>query len=333
MATAYVTKGLPPPPDVSLTTKPMAGLLVDIYGLAELASSSTPLTCLWLLHPRTQTRAHMGDFARRAVHAWNSSPSPSPARGLIALAFDMPCHGSRAAGEAATLAWGEGNAQHALDMAAMVRGGVRDMGAVMDLVGGYLGRRVEAHVCLGWSLGGHAAWQALFHEARIDAAVAVVGCPDYMGLMSDRGRESNLDLEGAPFFGSRYFPQDLVELCLRNDPKAMLFGAGDVAAPASEEEAARLRGVLDARVRGKKLLLCFGARDRLVPYENSRPLVDLLKDACAAGGWYADAGLAVTDKVYEGVGHRFSGDMVEDAVAFLMERVREGPRGDVKARI
>lgn len=33
---------------------------------------------------------------------------------------------------------------------------------------------------LGVSLGGHAAWQVLFNEPRVTAAVVIIGCPDYM---------------------------------------------------------------------------------------------------------------------------------------------------------
>lgn len=178
----YATKGLDPAPSISMTTIPMAGLLVDVYGLDEAApSSSTPLTCLWLLHPRTRTRARMADIARRTVHAWHQHATASRARGLIALAFDMPNHGSRLVSEAANQAWDKGNDKHAIDMAAIIQGGAADVSALMGLVAGYLGRQVDAHVCLGWSLGGHAAWWTWFGHDRVDAAVVVVACPDYVG--------------------------------------------------------------------------------------------------------------------------------------------------------
>ena len=215
MADTYSTKGLPPAPAVSMKTIPMAGLLVDVYGLDELpADMSAPVTCLWLLHPRTRTRARMADIAKRAIHAWNSAqqrlqqqsqadasssgpgnsasntatPAPSSARGLIALAFDMPNHGSRLVSEAANAAWAGGNAQHAVDMAGVVRGGAADVSAPMDLVGAYVGRgdgaAVDAHVALGWSLGGHVAWQSVVGEGRLDAAVVIIGCPDLLGEFS-----------------------------------------------------------------------------------------------------------------------------------------------------
>jgi hypothetical protein len=184
----YTTRGLPPPPDVSIKTIPMAGLLVDVYGLDELSavSASAPISCLWLLHPRNRTRARMGDIAKRTVHAYNEhlkqqSDEPAQSRGLIALAFDMPNHGTRLVSDQANLAWDRGNETHAIDMLGMVKGSRADMSGLMDVVSGYIGREVDGHVVLGWSLGGHAAWQAWIGEPRIDAAVAVVGCPDFMG--------------------------------------------------------------------------------------------------------------------------------------------------------
>lgn len=178
----YATKGLPPPPDVSMATKHMAGLLVDVYGVQELPPAPAPVTALWLLHPRTRTRGRMHDIARRAVHAWNQSQkAKTQGRGLVALVFDMPNHGSRLVSETANLAWDEGNELHGIDMLGLVKAGAADMSGLMDQVGGYLGREVDGHVCLGWSLGGHAAWQAWFGEERLDAAVVVVGCPDLAG--------------------------------------------------------------------------------------------------------------------------------------------------------
>ncbi|KAH7325771.1 Alpha/Beta hydrolase protein [Stachybotrys elegans] len=322
MSDGYATKGLPPPPEVSLKTLPMAGLLVDVYGIDELPPAA-PVTCLWLLHPRTRTRGRMYDIASRTIHAWKTQ-SPAPSRGLVALAFDMPNHGTREVDATANKSWDQGNEQHALDLLGMVKGGRMDMSALMDLVAGYLGREVDAHVCLGWSLGGHAAWQSWFGEERIDAAVVVVGCPDQIGLMAGRFKECPLDCEG-DFLGSRFFPPDLVATCERHDPKALLFGTSEPPAlPLGKEEQARLRGVLEARVRGKKLLACSGGEDPLVPYGKSAAMLALLRDA--AEGWFADGGVVVEDRVYEGVGHRFSKDMVVDAVAWLVKVVGEGPR-------
>lgn len=41
-------------------------------------------------------------------------------------------------------------------------------------------RSIDQHLVMGISLGGHAAWQVLFNDERVTAAVVIIGCPDYM---------------------------------------------------------------------------------------------------------------------------------------------------------
>ncbi|KAG5944629.1 hypothetical protein E4U59_007052 [Claviceps monticola] len=318
---------------VSKETMNMAGLLVDIYGLdqAPPPSRPCPLTCLWLLHPRLRSRSSMQDIAERTLAAWQQTYQyGARRRSLIALAFDMPNHGSRKVCETSNLDWEEGNLSHARDMVNAVGGGAATMSLLMGLVGFYTGRvaEVDAHVCLGWSLGGHTAWWSLFGEPRLDGAVVVVGCADYISLMTERHKESPLPTP-SPFLGSVYFPSDLVTEIQRVEPKARLFGATAAPPPSpplSASEQARLRDLLDAKVRGKKILVCSGGDDKLVPYARSAPLLAVLKDAVRPGGWYENGGFVLEDKVYEGVGHKFSEDMVRDSVKFLVRIVSEGPR-------
>ncbi|XWX01612.1 hypothetical protein V2A60_009640 [Cordyceps javanica] len=340
----YQTRGLPPMPAVSRRTIPMAGLLVDVYGLDELPAGATgagadgtapalPTTCLWLLHPRTRDRGQMADIASRAVAGWHADERASRSRGLVALAFDMPNHGTRLVSAAANEAWDAGNETHAVDMLGMVKGAVADMAGLMDLTDGYLGVRVDAHACLGWSLGGHSAWQAWMGEDRIDAAVVIVGCPDFMNLMSTRAAASNMITTtgsgSASFIGGRHFPPSLVRVCAAHDPKGLLFGTDDAAVPGlplRDADRDRVRRALDRhRLAGKRLLLCSGGRDKLVPPAVGQPVVDVLTDASGGGGWYA-GGMSVDSRVYDDVGHAFSKDMVTDAVAFLVDAVARGPR-------
>jgi pimeloyl-ACP methyl ester carboxylesterase len=56
---------------------------------------------------------------------------------------------------------------------------------LIDHLGSYIfngpdGPSIDQHLVLGVSLGGHAAWQVLFNEPRVAAAVVIIGCPDYM---------------------------------------------------------------------------------------------------------------------------------------------------------
>jgi hypothetical protein len=151
------------------------------------------------------------------------------------------------------------------------------------------------------------------------------GC---LALLSNRARLSKRETfkaqdEGSSFLGSKDFPRDIVRACLRYDPKGILFGTEAVQEPESEEEKRRLKGLLDARIKGKKVLVCSGGDDKLVPYAMSKPFVGLLERA--VGTWYADGGVTVVNKVYDGVGHAFSEGMVEDATAFLIEEIASAP--------
>lgn len=150
--------------------------------------------------------------------------------------------------------------------------------------------------------------------------------------MGHRARDGNLTAENA-FIGSTYFPKSLVKTCVAHDPKGLLFGTDAVPTlPLGKNDKERVRQVLDRRVRDKRLLLCSGGRDKLVPYAVGEPVIDILVDA-AAGGWYG-GGMSVDNRIYDDVGHSFSKDMVVDAVAFLVDAVARGPRGkDSKAKI
>lgn len=123
---------LPPAPAVSKTTRLIAGLLVDVYGLAELSGSQssvqaaagqqpqglpkvTRVSVLWLHHARGRQRQDMADIAARAIGAWQEVRRQAittaqatgetgrdvkkASRGLIAVAFDQRNHGTRAVSE------------------------------------------------------------------------------------------------------------------------------------------------------------------------------------------------------------------------------------------
>ncbi|KAL1843659.1 hypothetical protein VTK73DRAFT_2794 [Phialemonium thermophilum] len=173
-------------------------------------------------------------------------------------------------------------------------------------------------------------------DPRVSAGVAVIGCPDYMSLLSDRARLSKLSTytadDGASFLGSRDFPPALIEACKKYDPKALLFGTDHVPPPppasptASEQDGRqRLEATLRARVRGKKFLLCSGAEDKVVPYQCGRPFVDWFKGA--ADAWFGARGedaIVVRDVLYPGTGHTFSAAMIQDAVRFVVDVVAGG---------
>lgn len=99
----------------------------------------------------------------------------------------------------------------------------------------------------------------------------------------------------------------------------ILFGTNPVPGPGTTTEAQQqqLRPILDAKVRGKKILCCSGGADKLVSYGCAKPFMDWFKDA--TGTWYKDGSVVVEDNVYPGVGHVFSPEMVQDAVRFVVD--------------
>lgn len=138
------------------------------------------------------------------------------------------------------------------------------------------------------------------------------------GLMSKRAKNADLDC-GEDFLGSRYFPPSLVTTANHHDAKAVLFQNNALPSlPLTHKERTRLRQILDSRgcLKGKKLLLCSGGDDALVPWRHSKGFVEVLKDV----------GVDVDGGAYEGVGHKFAKEMVLDTVKWLTEVVGEGPR-------
>jgi len=120
---------LPPAPKISVVTLTLgpSSLLVDVHGLEELPASTETISCLWLHHPRLQTRAYMADIAARCISAWNERQEETKSkRGLIALAWDQPNHGSRLTDPKKNDSWREGNETHAEDMFASIVQMVRD---------------------------------------------------------------------------------------------------------------------------------------------------------------------------------------------------------------
>jgi hypothetical protein len=174
-----------PAQPISSETYYIAGILSTVYGLKELPPSCESVACLWLLHPRLQSKEEMRAVAERCIHDWNCRRKPDNRKGLIAVAFDQRNHGSREVKKLANEAWRSGNPTHAQDMFSIFHGTATDTSLLIDHLESYIfpalaSARVVEHFVLGISLGGHAAWQVVFHEPRVTAAVIIIGCPDYM---------------------------------------------------------------------------------------------------------------------------------------------------------
>ncbi|OBT92392.1 hypothetical protein VE01_09266 [Pseudogymnoascus verrucosus] len=324
----------PPPKSYNI-----AGITVSILGLSSLPQNCTSLTILYLLHPRLQSASTMLPIGTHILTSWAAHqaslpPShPSKSAGLLALTFDQRNHGARLVDPVGNDSWRDGNPRHAQDMFGVYNGTATDVSLLIDHVGSYIAEdfqgvmpEIGRNLVLGVSLGGHAAWQVLFAEPRVEAGVVVIGCPDYMRVMTDRARLSKrqtytLDA-GATFLGSRDFPPSLLSAIQKWDPRGILFGAREIPShPPTQDsprEEARLKDILESRVKGKSVLVCSGGADKLVPYKASEPFLGWLKEAVGRGGWW-EGGMGVRDVVYEGAGHEFTEAMVKDSVKFVVE--------------
>jgi hypothetical protein len=115
------------PSPISQKTYPVAGILTTVFGLEELPSQATEVSCLWLLHPRLAAQERMTGIATAAITDWNNriraghNESSQPLKGLIAVAFDQRNHGTRLVDPLGNEAWKQGNPRHAQDMFSIFR--------------------------------------------------------------------------------------------------------------------------------------------------------------------------------------------------------------------
>ncbi|KAI9658163.1 MAG: hypothetical protein M1831_004010 [Alyxoria varia] len=155
---------------VSMKQLVIAGIVVNVFGLAELPSNTgyghqnIEVSCVWLLHPRLLDQSSMEPLARELISAWNNknnspatatgvsgeqtgsenlnsnhpSPKSDKRMGLIALSLDHRNHGSRLQSARANAAWRDGNPTHALDMLSGIVGTAADLSTLIDFLPAYL---------------------------------------------------------------------------------------------------------------------------------------------------------------------------------------------------
>jgi pimeloyl-ACP methyl ester carboxylesterase len=210
-------------------------------------------------------------------------------------------------------------------------GTAHDLSLLMTQIPSYLPFKLHSHICGGVSLGGHATWVALMTEPRISAGMVVIGCPDYVRLMTDRAIRSKVpsamtsDPPGQHFLGGPDFPQALLAAIEQYDPAGILMseldgvtGDDHLHAP-SEREVAALRPAVVRTLAGKKIICLSGGRDKLVPYAQGKIFLDWLKRGIAEDGWAADQSIALEDIQDPHAGHEFSALMRREAERWLCE--------------
>jgi pimeloyl-ACP methyl ester carboxylesterase len=305
---------------VSSHTHTIAGILVTVHGLSELPPSASSVACLWLLHPRLQTRETMAPIGAHIISTYNARNKS--AKGLIAVAFDQRNHGSRQVDQLHNEAWRQGNPRHAQDMFSCYHGTATDTSHLINHIESYIFNTAKSptitqHLALGISLGGHATWHCLLSDPRITAGVVGIGCPDYTRLMTDRARlskrESYTDSEpeGAGFLGSPDFPLALVDATRQYDPAGLLTpGVFNPIGPDNAPDLPRFKRLIRERLQGKRILNLSGNVDKLVPYAAGEPFLQLFKHVINE-----DKALDVQleDVLFDAVGHAFPKGMLDKA--------------------
>ncbi|EMC92502.1 hypothetical protein BAUCODRAFT_293878 [Baudoinia panamericana UAMH 10762] len=323
----------------------IAGLLVTLYGLQELPPNVAEVTVLWLLHGRGDTQDSMAYTAAAFLNAWTSKRKPSQ-KHFICVTIDQRNHGSRMIDNTANVSWKQGNPSHGPDMFSHFSGTALDVSHLISLLPSYLPFKLAHHICAGVSLGGHATWQLLMSDSRIEAGIVVIGCPDYTRLMTDRAIRGKLstcmstDPPGRDFSGSADFPPSLLAMIEERDPAGILLGELDTVTgddylhtpSAAEQE--RLRPILERRLKGKKILCVSGGKDRLVPYECAQPFLGWLKRAVdPREGWARGLRIEVEDIVDSEGRHEFSKTMRKDAERWLCAYLaRDDDDGEIYVR-
>lgn len=201
-------------------------------------------------------------------------------------------HGHRLVSKRANRAWVEDgtpvNPTHAADMHSIQLGTARDVSLLMDYLEPYIypagDHSIIQYLCAGISLGGHATWLVLSHEPRIIAGIPIIGCPDFISLMSGRAE---------PLGGltTDKVPVSLAKSINALDPKV-------------------------ENMKGKRILVLSGAKDKLVPFDKGARFVEELKNSAAS----------VQVEIYPGVGHRCTESMVDELSRFVSREMQGGSK-------
>ncbi|GJE97372.1 alpha/beta hydrolase [Phanerochaete sordida] len=277
---------------VSRRTVVVAGLPVHVFSRIGLGDITGQVAVLFFLHGR-QGAARELDGRAESIISQVAGKGQSNTE-LLVVTLDQRNHGERLKDREGNNDWKDGNDRHAIDMYAMYVGTVRDVSFLIDFLPSYLFPASEATVAswsiAGISLGGHAAWYALRHEPRLALGIPIIGCPDYLHLISRRAAASGIAFEPP------YIPANFLAYVRAHDPPYAPYTTAGATNPFT----------------GKKVLVLSGGDDPIVPWESSDEFVQKL-----------EVGEDGTKKVvvYPGVGHKCTEDMVKEVCDFVWEHI------------
>ncbi|KAH7136273.1 Alpha/Beta hydrolase protein [Dactylonectria macrodidyma] len=234
-------------PRSSLTVLNIAGFHVYLYGVEQLnAEQAKDTTVLFHIHGRTRTYKDAEEIAHRLLSECRTR-GPTK-KGLVVATLDNRNHGSRAIDETAIQDWEGGNPRHAQDMLSMMDGIVADVQTIITFLESYVEGLFTPtkFIVTGVSLGGHATWDILARDDRVNNGIIIVGSPNLTDMLRERLDKYKSTRDGAT--GATEWPKSIENLYLARDKS--------------------LEGI-----SGKEFLILNGAIDPLVPAKFTLPWV------------------------------------------------------------
>jgi len=239
----------------------VGGISVNVYTQSE--HSALPPSILFFVHGRLESAQKYEPAVHSIFSKLHSIANGYEwPRNLIVVTFDQRNHGTRLLDTKLNNAWDlndpkKHNETHAIDMYAIQIGTARDVSYLIDFLPTYLfphGTHSEIEwLIAGVSLGGHVTWLVLRHEPRVKVGIPIIGCADYLKLISGRAAQFNLEVKPP------IFPDHLIGLVAKFDPTAAAY-----------------QGTNDNPFIDKKILALSGGKDPLVPFEPSREFFENL---------------------------------------------------------
>ncbi|THV02766.1 alpha/beta-hydrolase [Dendrothele bispora CBS 962.96] len=280
-----------------MQTLNVGGLPVHVYITKSDEDQTKPIFILFFLHGRNGSAARLEEYIENIFKIVNEKKLTQE---LVIVSFDHRNHGHRCTDPKANMGWSKDeskcNPRHAIDMYSIQSGTSRDVSFLIDFLPAHLyplgQRTIVQWGVAGISLGGHSAWLSLCQEPRVTVGIPIIGCPDYLTLMTARAEKFGISLEG-----SEYLPDSLLDFIRGNDPASTAYREMD---PNRNP------------FFGKKVLVLSGGNDPLVPWNASEEFVK---------------GLVVGDKgvkkrmVQDGAGHEFTPEMLEEMAKFLVDEI------------
>jgi pimeloyl-ACP methyl ester carboxylesterase len=283
--------------ELSKQTLFIGGHLVDVYSHPT-SSSTNPIHALFFLHGRFDSaqEKYVVDTVKSIFDESYAGVGGERKKDLIVIAFDHRNHGKRLVDQQRNFAWSKdpakNNDQHAVDMYTIQTGSAEDVSFLIDHLPSSLypsgDRTIVEWGIGGVSLGGHSTWIALSREPRLSLGIPIIGCPDYMKLISQRAASSDIP------FSPPYFPTSFQTYVRTHDPAQLAYRAKDASNP----------------FLGKKVLVLSGKEDKLVPWVASAEFVE---------GLEVGEGGVKRVVVEEGAGHEWTKGMQREADVFVRE--------------